>query len=376
MGSLPMFFFCNAMSLVSTLQRICQLQQEYSSENTPEMQERGKLIRGSLVEDIRVQENALRLALAEFGDDFDVQGKDGIGRKTEAPWVRLYSKRMSPSATEGFYVVIHFAANGTNVFVTVGCGSTVWNKGDLRAISDVELASRTAWARNIIVSKLGTLTPFDDTIHLGAKAPLPRTFEKATAFTKLIPYTEIEENSFRYYILEATKLLTILYRAHEAGADRNQSDLIDLDIENVSNPTKSNRKGQGYRLSADDRRVVELRAMEAASDWLTLHGFKVNDTSSTESYDLEASRGDENLKIEVKGTTSSNADAILMTRNEVELHRAENGRTGLILVYDIRLEMGNAGRTAHGGVVSAELNWDITKWKIEPTAFKLSRNYP
>jgi hypothetical protein len=34
-----------------------------------------------------------------------------VGRKTEAPWVWLYSEGLSPSAPIGFYVGIHFALN-------------------------------------------------------------------------------------------------------------------------------------------------------------------------------------------------------------------------------------------------------------------------
>ena len=337
------------------------------------MDERGVLIRRSLVEDIRLEEQDLRAALDEFGDDFGVQGKDGIGRKTEAPWVRLYSKRMSPAATEGFYVVIHFAADGSSVFVTVGCGSTVWNKGDLSAISDDALAARTDWARAVIMDEFKTLKPFDDRIILGARAALPRTFEKATAVAKRISYEAIEEHSFRQCVVDATKRLTALYRAQVAGADRSQDDLIDLDIEAISNPAKSKRIGQGYNLSAEDRRAIELRAMDAASEWLRLKGFEVIDRSSTHSYDFEARKGGETLKIEVKGTTSNSADAILMTRNEVDLHHAEKGKTGLILVYNIRLDRDAGNRVGHGGTVCDELNWDISKWNIEPTAFKLTR---
>lgn len=90
-----------------TLRRICELQPAYSSENTPEMQERSRLIRQVLVEDIRLLREPLSSALGPFGKDFLVEGSDGIGRKTELAWTRFCSAGMSPRPTEGFYAVLH-----------------------------------------------------------------------------------------------------------------------------------------------------------------------------------------------------------------------------------------------------------------------------
>ena len=157
-----------------TLDKICSLQSKYSSSNTPDMQERGHLIRTELVQAIRDRLPTIQTAFDEVFDDLAVEGSDGIGRKTEAPWVRLFSKTMSPNPRDGFYLVIHFAANGAAVFFTVGCGSTVWRGGDLRPVSDEELKRRTSWARSVIEQRWKTIEPYQDQIILGANAPLPR----------------------------------------------------------------------------------------------------------------------------------------------------------------------------------------------------------
>lgn len=126
--------------MIETLKKICALQPAYSSANTPEMQERGVLIRSTLPSDIREYEAELRAALGPFASEFDTDASDGIGRKTEALWVRIHARNMSPTARDGFYVVIHFAADGSAVFLTVGCGSTVWTNGELKPVSDAELS--------------------------------------------------------------------------------------------------------------------------------------------------------------------------------------------------------------------------------------------
>jgi len=113
-----------------TLIKICQLQPRYSSSNTPDMQERGRLINSELVGELRGRLFGLQSAFDSVFDDLAVGGSDGIGRKTEAPWVRLFSRTMFSNPREGFYVVIHFKADGSGVYFTVGCGSTIWSVGD------------------------------------------------------------------------------------------------------------------------------------------------------------------------------------------------------------------------------------------------------
>ena len=76
--------------MIDTLRNICALQPEYSAANTPAMKTRGELIRQTLPSEIRQHRDELRQALGTFADEFDVDASDGIGRKTEAPWVRVF----------------------------------------------------------------------------------------------------------------------------------------------------------------------------------------------------------------------------------------------------------------------------------------------
>lgn len=79
------------------------------------------------------------------------------------------------------------------------------------------------------------------------------------------------------------------------------------------------------------------------------------------------------MKVEVKGTTGWTSDEIFMTTNEVQLHRAERGHTGLIIVSNIRLAKTEDGVIAVGGDASVELGWDIDSWALVPMAYKVSR---
>lgn len=335
------------------------------------MAERGVLIRQTVPNALRGWRTELAGALGVFGDDMGIEGSDGIGRKTEAPWVRIFSQRMSPAPTEGFYVVLHFAADGSAVFVTVGFGSTVWRNGDLKSESDGELRRRRDWGRGVLMARFGDLAPFTDPIVLGAKAKLPRTFEKATVVARRIAVTDLEIADFRAALTAAAERLAEIYTAQVLGA--NMGDVVERELAAASRPQ---RFGQGFGLNAAQRSAVERRAMVVARQALIGHGYKVKDTSKTKPYDYEATGSGGKIKVEVKGTTSDVADVIVMTSNEVALHLSEIGATALIVVSKIRLVGGKAEPKADGGEVAVEIGWDIDTWDRAPLAYRLRRRSP
>lgn len=275
------------------------------------MQERGSLIRSDLTQEIRDRIPDLSRAFDPLFDDLAVEGSDGIGRKTEAPWVRLYSKAMSPTPREGFYVVIHFSADGSACFFTIGCGSTVWSGSDLRPISDMQLKAKTAWARSVIEQRWETLEPFTDAIALGARAQLPRTFEKATAVALRIPVGSIDAYDLNGLLSSAAERLSAIYRAQVDQRDVAPGDQDARDLTAILKPLRQRTRVQGIGLSASERRAVELRAMLLATQFLQSEGFVCDDKSAVESFDILARRDGQAMKIEVKGTTSELCDSIL-----------------------------------------------------------------
>jgi len=118
-------------NLTSVVNEILDLQRIYSSTNTPEMQRRGILIRDALPEIIQDKFEILEPIFSSANFQIAIEGSDGIGRKNESPWVRIYDPSMSPSATLGWYVVIHFSRDGTKSFLALGCGATIFREGSL-----------------------------------------------------------------------------------------------------------------------------------------------------------------------------------------------------------------------------------------------------
>jgi Protein NO VEIN, C-terminal len=94
----------------------------------------------------------------------------------------------------------------------------------------------------------------------------------------------------------------------------------------------------------------------------------VEDVGATRSYDLHATRGDEVLHIEVKGSTQA-ADSVELTVNEVTHARQDN--TDLVVVDQItyvRLDDG----TIHGtdGRMRLWSTWQPAKPDLDPTRFR------
>ena len=211
--------------MLSELSRVCALQPYYKPDNTPEMQERGRLVRTDLVRELKSFQEELSQALGSYGDDFEVDASDGIGRKTELPWGRCFSKHMSPRPTEGFYCVLHFSTDGSAYFVTVGCGSSSFLNGSFQTLPEDELRAKTAWARATVERELGAVAPFNDAPDFGARRPLPISFQRATALAKRFPAENEDEQQVRDALIQAARCLAVIYEAEALGRDLQPADI-------------------------------------------------------------------------------------------------------------------------------------------------------
>lgn len=360
-------------SLGALIKRVGELQPSWTSENTKEMKERGVIIRKRMPEYLNLYRSQFRESLDSFGDGFGIEASDGIGRKTEAPWVRLFSHHMSPNARTGYYVVYHFSADGERFYVTLGFGSTIWNKdrGDLVDLPPEDLESRRRWSLSVLRDKKQDYSSFSDTINLGARASLPRQFEKATLLARVFDTKNAKDERVIEFTCQALKLLAQIYSAQTLGKHLSSSQEIESKVLSITRPQSLAKARQGYGLTGKERKAVELQAMYIAGEYLKSKGFKVKDTSSNHPYDILASNRDKDIKVEVKGTTVKNADTVLMTRNEVKLHREEQGDTALIVVSGIELEDRDKEPKAMGGELKVFLPWDITPCGVDPIAYEI-----
>lgn len=161
--------------LQRALKSVLDLQEKWSAENTKPMQERGDLIRNGIPAFLKTLSRQYVM---------EVEGRDGTGRKTRVPWVRIYDRRFSPSATEGWYVVYLFAADGSAVFISLNQGTTKFLNGSLVPIEPELLRARVEDARLKLNVPSVDVTNFLQTIDLRDTGDLGRGYESGNAYPR------------------------------------------------------------------------------------------------------------------------------------------------------------------------------------------------
>ena len=126
---------------------------------------------------------------------------------------------------------------------------------------------------------------------------------------------------------------------------------------------------QGFGLTATERRVVERHAQHMAEDHFIGQGYDVQDVSGIDCYDLRCTKGKEELRVEVKGTTGA-GESVILTRNEVEHAREQAKRVALVIVSDIRLTRHAGNASAAGGSMRIIRPWAIDDGELAPTQFE------
>lgn len=135
---------------------------------------------------------------------------------------------------------------------------------------------------------------------------------------------------------------------------------------------KSANDGQGFGLSPEERKQVELRAMHIARRIYENQGWQVVDKSGSESYDLLATRKTETRFIEVKGTTGR-GESIVLTHGEVAHVSRHRNHCALIVISGISLARDNGVWIASGGTITThEDPWTIDAADLQATVYRYS----
>jgi hypothetical protein len=123
-------------------------------------------------------------------------------------------------------------------------------------------------------------------------------------------------------------------------------------------------KGQGFARTPKERKAIENRAMEVAKRYFGKKGFDVEDVSARRPYDLLCRRGNAELHIEVKGTTTDGA-TIVLTKNEVRHARSGKNWCALFVLHSIRLKK----QKASGGKKVILDPWRLRQEYLTPVSY-------
>lgn len=282
------------------------------------------------------------------------------------------SREASPSATTGWYVVWLHRRDGAGVYLALAHGSTNFRDGALIARSDAELAKLMAWSRSALSEKLSQAPLLRSKVDLASRATLAVAYEKSCVAAFYYPRDLIPaDDSLRSDMKFMADLLGRLYEAERLGktplSQNPDVAAAEAVAASLSKPLVKGG-GQGFALTACERKAIELHAMALASAHLQAEGFAVKDVSANESFDLLATRKGEAIKVEVKGTTGSAAE-ILLTRNEVELHKSSFPNNALIVVHSMLLSKGDGIPVVAGGTLEMRYPWNLDPNRLSGISF-------
>jgi hypothetical protein len=107
--------------------------------------------------------------------------------------------------------------------------------------------------------------------------------------------------------------------------------------------------------------------MGRAKEWLRAEGFSFRDVSANDCCDFRAQKHGEDWVVEVKGTTGG-PGSILLTRNEVVLHRQAHPRNLLLIVHGIELDV--VTTRVSGGELLAVSPWQLEEERLSPICYE------
>ncbi|MBP2211105.1 hypothetical protein JOJ87_001449 [Rhodococcus ruber] len=353
------------------IEEILELQDEYSPKKTPAMDRRRELISGVIVPELRdfVQSHP---ALAPLG--WSVQGKNSSGSNSGVPWVRVYSPEKSPSATDGTYIVFLFGQGGRSAYLVLMGGTSQWSEARQKFLRrpPAEVAAKVDWARTALAAE-----ETDDlltSISLDSDFDTPRGYERGAMYAIEYPKGAIPgDDELKNDVVRMVRLLQRLYEVEPPTGSADDipevSDAVLSATQAAGNTRKTKARGQGFALTQDQKIAVEERAVAVATEYFENLYYAVENVGATESFDLVATKGDERLTVEVKGTTSLGQEVVL-TRNEVLHHKEAYPNNALVIVRSIVLDRTVEPPAASGGVIGVTHPWAIDDEDLTPVSYR------
>ncbi|MHA7263495.1 MrcB family domain-containing protein [Arthrobacter sp. TMN-37] len=359
------------------LEEVLLLQSDWSHKKTAAMDRRGQIVRTEIPNWLRSNFNVLIRSVLWPEGDLETEGRDGTGPKTEIPWTRLYSGSRSPSATNGWYVVFLFSALGDRCYLSLGHGATRWDGVEFKPRPLPEMKESVRWARSVLRSGLDHERLRQGILLDARRSPLGPSYEAGTvaAFEYLLDHMPSDDDILRDLELMLV-LLSQLYIAEDIdprapGVPAPEVELV-TDAVMAAAGKRRGRGRQGFGLTKPEQRAVERRAVDVVTAHYKAQGWKVQDVGDRESYDLRCVREGRQLFVEVKGTTSR-GESVLLTKNEVELHRSEYPLNALAVVHSIVLDPRGENPIAHDGELDVTSPWRLEDTDLTPIAYTYRR---
>ena len=213
---------------------------------------------------------------------------------------------------------------------------------------------------------------------MAVRDELSQRYPKASLYFPWTPYSGESMRTFQGYLVKlpraVVKYIPELDHSIAAleGRDASRIQLADIeaaeDAVDASAGKSRERSGQGFRQDQAIKVAIEAHAMDAAIEYWSQRGL-VEDVHGNKSYDLVCIVGADEIRIEVKGTTTA-GDEVILTPNEVA-HARTYPHICLFIVSDIEVTRHSDGQIETSGGSESVLNpWHIDEGLLTPLGFK------
>ncbi|WP_280265760.1 MrcB family domain-containing protein [Nocardia wallacei] len=300
------------------------------------------------------------------------EGSGGKGTPAKIPWSRCFDPLRSEKPGRGWYVVYLFSADGDAVYLSLNQGTSPFNMDRQRitSLSDEYLIARADWARSMLEDS-GAAPPEFGTIDLHVRRGLGHAYELGNVHgIRYQAGAMPSDEQFRSDLLRMGDSLAALYEVSDQAVfipGDEPPEIVDAEL--VADQVAGKGSGQGFRLKTDEKDAIEDRAVEVATEYFESLGYEVQNTGDSKSFDLLATKEDETIYVEVKGTTSL-GERVVLTYREVEHHLDAHPDNALVVVHSIRLDRSVNPATASGGVRVVHRPWKIDESALQPVSYK------
>ena len=340
-----------------------------SSSNNPPMEQRELLLK-ELATELR------ELLLIENLDSQLLQVAHG-GRQSDyspVPWIRIFDPQHAPTAQNGFYVVLLFAADGSSVYLSLNQGTSEFRSGQMRAINDDNvLLNRAAAARTELqdwISEVALVGP--ESIDLrGTAVPVGadsrrriRNYELANVYAYQYQVADMPDDEKFKSDLE--ELLVLLWALENADLTA-PTEFLKLMPERVPAPDKKGPAArQGRQVNERVRKLIEITAEDRAEEHYVALGWSVERVGAQKlGFDLLCKKADLELHVEVKGTTGKGLE-VTLTPNEVG-HCRTYPMMSLVVVS--RIVIADDETVSDRGEILVLDPWDLNDAHLTPSEY-------
>lgn len=290
------------------------------------------------------------------------------------PWIRIFDPQHAPTAQNGFYVVLLFAADGSSVYLSLNQGTSEFRSNAMRPIlNDDVLLNKAAAARTALndwATEVALVGP--DSIDLrGSSAPVGpesrrriRNYELANVYAYQYPLDGLPSDERFKNDLE--ELLVLLWALENVDLTAPTQFVTQLPKSASSQNKKSPSTKQGRQLNEKVRKLIEITAEDRAEEHYVALGWSVERVGAKKlGYDLRCKKDQQELHVEVKGTTGKGQEVIL-TPNEVN-HCKEYDSMALVIVSRIIVDEDET--IADTGEIQIIDPWSIDENHLTPSEY-------